>query len=485
MKQSKKRPNVLFILSDDQGEWAMGCSGNTELKTPNLDTLADEGIRFKNYFCTSAVCSPARASILTGKIPSQHGVQDWIRDGNPREGAPDYLEGIPAYTDVLTQNGYTCGISGKWHMGNSLIPQKSFSHWYVHQKGSGDYYNAPMVRNGKPVNEPGYITDLITDNALDFISQNYREDNPFYLSVHYTAPHSPWGKEHHPDEYLDLYKNCRFESVPQQDEPHFDAVRSYSKEDAYDCLRGYYASLTAMDNNIGRLIKHLEALDIIDNTLIIFTSDNGFNCGHHGIWGKGNGTFSLNMYDTSIKVPMIISHKGSIKGREVNDSLLNHYDIMPTLLEYLDIEYEDTENLPGKSFMKILKGEGIDEHDFICVFNEYGPTRMIRTKEYKYVHRYPYGPHEFYNLVKDPQEEFNAINQSAYQDVIESMKAKLDKWFVTYVDPTIDASKEPVRGNGQLTRPGIYSKGKIAFDQNRVFSSDPSYDPGHIKSNKD
>ena len=139
-------PNILFILSDDQGPWAMGCSGNPEIRTPNLDRLAASGIRFENFFCTSPVCSPSRASLITGRIPSQHGVHDWIRAGNmPGEHqqeseAIDYLAGQLAYTEILAANGYICGLSGKWHLGDSINSQKGFSHWYVHERGGGPYY---------------------------------------------------------------------------------------------------------------------------------------------------------------------------------------------------------------------------------------------------------------------------------------------------------------------------------------------------------
>ena len=143
------QPNIVFILSDDQGPWAMGCAGNTEIRTPNLDRLAASGIRFENFFCTSPVCSPARASLLTGRIPSQHGIHDWIREGNTGQNAVEYLAGQLAYTEILADNGYTCGMSGKWHLGDSYRPQKSFSHWYVHERGGGPYYDVPMIRQGE------------------------------------------------------------------------------------------------------------------------------------------------------------------------------------------------------------------------------------------------------------------------------------------------------------------------------------------------
>lgn len=477
------RPNILFILSDDQGIWANGCYGNREIITPNIDRLAEEGTRFDDFFCASPVCSPARASILTGKIPSQHGVQDWIREGNLREGAIDYLDGVTALTDVLAQHGYRCGISGKWHLGNSFVPQKSFSHWYVHQKGSGNYYNAPMVRDGQAVQEPGYVTDLITDDAIQCLEEYSKDDAPFYLSVHYTAPHNPWNEEQHPAEYRRLYEDCPFESAKQ--EPwHPEATFRYSAEDARKSLIGYYASITAMDANIGRLLDKLEETGLREDTIVLFTSDNGYMCGQHGIWGKGNGTFSLNMYDEAVKVPMIISHPGTVPSGRVSEELFSHYDLMPTLLDYCGIhDYEDP-TLPGKSFAPYLKGEPFSSDQVVVIYDEYGPTRMVRTKEWKYIHRYPHGYHELYDLVNDPTERKNLIDDPAQQERVRELRSLLTAWFVQYVDPRIDGAREPVRGNGQICRPGIYSDGRIAFDQNRKVNTDPIVDPGATEAEK-
>lgn len=478
MKNS--RPNVVFILTDDQGYWSLGSYGNREIHTPNLDRLGEKGLVFDNFFCASPVCSPARASIITGKIPSQHGVMDWIKEGNVREGAINYLDGMTAYTDILAENGYVCGLSGKWHLGNSFVPQHGFSHWYAHQKGSGNYFNAPMVRDGQAVEEPGYVTDLITDDAIGFINENAGTDKPFYLSVHYTAPHNPWSHDQHPQKYLDMYKDCSFEWA-KQEAPHPEATFVYSAEDARDCLIGYYASVTAVDDNVGRLMDALESNGILENTLVVFTSDNGFNCGHHGIWGKGNGTFSLNMYETSVKVPTIMYHKGFIKGGERVENLLSHYDLFPTLLEYCGItDYQDN-SLPGKSFYSLLSGGEYKDNESVVIYDEYGPVRMIRTKYYKYIHRYPNGPHEFYDLEKDPDERCNCYADEKYFEIIKSLRFNLTSWFLKYVDPKIDGTKEPVRGNGQLCRPGIYAEGRIAFDLNRKRNTDPRVDPGTSK----
>lgn len=464
MKGKEAPPNIVVILSDDQGAWAMGCAGNDEIITPNLDHLAETGVRFENFFCTSPVCSPARASLLTGKIPSQHGVHDWIKAGNVGKDALEYLAGQTAYTEILAQHGYVCGLSGKWHLGDSIRPQKGFTHWYVHQTGGGPYYDAPMIRDGKCYREPGYITEKITDDALNFIDQQAGSGRPFYLSVHYTAPHSPWINQH-PEKYVQMYEDCPLESVPVDPKHPWLIPNAPGANNHRESLKGYYASITAMDDQIGRIIRKLEQLNFRENTLIVFLSDNGFNFGHHGIWGKGNGTFPQNMYDTSVKVPAIFSHPGKIPAARVSEALVSGYDFFPTILQYAGLGGHADDDLPGRSFYDELVGKPFQqEKDPIVVFDEYGPVRMIRTKEWKYVHRYPYGPHELYHLAVDPDEKANLIDDPSCADQVKTMRQSLEQWFVKYADPAVDGVREPVTGNGQIHLAGLKGNGQRAYE---------------------
>ena len=459
----KAQPNIVFILTDDQGAWAMGCAGNSEIKTPHLDRLAASGMRFSNFFCTSPVCSPARASLLTGRIPSQHGVHDWIRGGNVGERTIRYLEGQTGYTDILAENGYICGLSGKWHLGDSLVPQKGFAHWYVHQTGGSAYYDAPMIRDGVCLDEPGYLTDVITEDALQFLDSR-DGSRPFYLSVHYTAPHSPW-IDSHPQEYVDMYEDCAFESCPQEPRHPWSIPTAPWSDDPTENLKGYFAAVTAMDHNVGRIIDKLEQMGIRDQTLICFMSDNGFNCGHHGIWGKGNGTFPQNMFDTSVKVPAIFSQPGRIPQGAVCDELVSGYDFMPTLLEYVGFEHPEAGGLPGRSFLPALLGEEASGREDVVIFDEYGPVRMIRTREWKYVHRYPYGPHELYDLANDPEERVNLIDAPEAQEQRMAMKSLLEQWFLRYVEPGRDGTKEAVTGFGQLELAGPAGEGRVTYQE--------------------
>ena len=463
------RPNILFILSDDQGHWAMNCAGTPELRTPNLDRLAATGIRFENFFCASPVCSPARASILTGQMPSQHGVQDFLRAGNsvnlPGDGKTvQYLEGRTTYTQILADNGYACGLSGKWHLGDSATPQTGFEYWNVHATGSGNYFNAPMFKDGELYTADGYFSDVITDNAIGFMESQLDSDNPFSLNVHFTAPHAPWGPEQHPSEiYDDYFQNCAFESV------RWDAIHpnhlakegssgsvGTTAEERRQLLSGYFAAVTGMDSNIGRLIDWMEANGLREDTLIVFTADNGMNMGHHGIWGKGNGTYPPNMFDTAVKVPTLISRPGHVPVGVVEESLLSHYDFMPTLLEYAGLsDAQPTDgDRPGRSFVPIMKGTSMGTSRPVVVLDEYGPTRMIRTESLKYVHRYPDGPYELYDLVGDPEETVNEIDNPTFAGPISELRGQLERWFERYTEVERDGRNQAVKGRGQLDAVG-------------------------------
>jgi arylsulfatase A-like enzyme len=459
--------NLVVIMADDMGQWALNCTGNTDVITPNLNRLSISGIRFDNFFCVSPVCSPARASFLTGRIPSQHGIHDWIRKGSISD--PDgiyrgidrpieYLEGIRGFTDYLAERGYICGLSGKWHLGDSGSPQKGYSFWKTHAFGGGKYNSYQMFENGELKTKKRYITDVITDNALEFLEQN--RNKHFCLSVHYTAPHSPWDQDDHPEEVWELYDDCTFAATP--DLPvhplQINSAPSGTGATRKKLLQGYYTAITAMDRGIGQLLDWLEANNLRKNTLIIFTSDNGMNMGHHGVWGKGNATFPQNMWDTSVKVPFIASLPGTLAEDTVCTSMLSHYDVFPTLLDLFGIP-DNEENLPGHSFADYLRGAAAPANQDVIIYDEYGPVRMIRTSEYKYIHRFPYGPHEFYDLTRDPDETDNRIDDERYTAQIETLCARLNNWFVQYVTPHIDGAKEAVYGKGQLDRAGTFSNG--------------------------
>jgi len=470
----RDRPNILVLMSDDQGPWAMHCAGTPELESPNLDRLAAEGTRFDRMFCASPVCSPARASFLTGRIPSQHGVHDWIKSGNIQVedgvtwcGADrpiEYLQGLTAFTDVLAANGYLCGLSGKWHLGASGTPQKSHDYWCAHSLG-GDSYTDYFVFDNSPElqHQDQYVTDLFTDRGLAFLDEYGTGDRPFCLSVHYTAPHAPWRQHEQPADIWDGYADTEF-SLPVSP-PHPWGGWDPSPEQRHETIQGYYTTITAMDRGIGRLLNRLDELEIADDTLVVFTSDNGYNMGHHGVHGKGNGTSPVNMYEESVRVPFIARRPGSVPAGQVNDDLVSHYDFKPAILDWLDLPAPADEHLPGRSFAPALRGEsgGAAGHEAIVICEEYGPARMIRDREWKYVHRHPYGPHELYHLAEDPGEVVNLVDDAGCAGKATELRARLGAWFLEYADPARDGSREAVTGRGQIERVGPAGGGRAAF----------------------
>ena len=463
----QKKPNVIFILSDDQGAWAMGCAGNDEVRTPNLDRLAHQGIRFDNFFCTSPVCSPARASILTGRIPSQHGVHDalmWQSNtskGGLKQEVPadtiDFLGGMPSYPNLLSELGYDTCFVGKWHLGDSIEPKCGFDRWNPMPYGGTNYYNVPIVEDGCLQNHKSYASEIFTNKALKFLEDQEEEERPFGLSLHYTAPHAPWGREHHPLPLWDDYHhNCAFNSVPDVDEPlpaGFNA-KPVTAARRKRTLTGYFTAIEEMDCQIGRLLDWLEKKNLRSNTLVVFMGDNGMNMCHHGVIGKGNATWPQNMFDSSVKVPCLMSRPGHVPENEVNADLLSQYDWLPTLMEYIGAADHTPDGSPGCSFASLLSGEPLKKHHSIYVFDEYGPVRMIRSREWKLVWRYPGGPHELYNIATDPDEKFNLFNTPGYADRINSLRDELEEWFSRNVDPEMDGLSLPVTGRGQLNRVG-------------------------------
>lgn len=478
---TKRMPNIVLILLDDMGFWTVANSGNHEIKTPNIDKLGARGLFFNNCYCVSPVCSPARASLYTGRIPSQHGVIDWIRKGSvlSEEDRPvEYLAGMRSFTDVLAENDYFCGLIGKWHLGDSYTPQKGFKHWTVTPKGSDSYYGAKLFRKGKEEIIERYLTDELTDDAIAFVAEHSTEEAPFHLSLNYTAPHRPWHQSQHPKEFWDLYDECEFNCCPDLPRHPWQINNGmYPGEDRGEMLRGYSTALSAADAGIGKLYKELERLNIEKDTLVIITSDNGMSLGHHGIYGKGNATYPQNMYDQAVKVPFILVQPGRIEPR-VTDALISHYDLCPTILDYLDIKDSVGENLPGKSFQTVIEGKETMGNESVVIFDEYGPVRMLRNNKWKYILRMGDWPDELFDLEGDPEEEHNLIDEPKYEAIAKELYQELIRWFDKHVDPLLDASKQPVFGRGQTKKIGCDENDEPGFAEDWFYQSTGLSDSG-------
>jgi choline-sulfatase len=282
--------NIILFLTDDHAQWALGCNGNDELRTPNLDYLSDRGVNMLNAFTPVPVCSPARACLLTGRLASQHGLHDYLKSSDPEVKRITWLKDETTLAQILSEAGYQTGLSGKWHLGNDIQPQPGFDYWFCTGIDYPIYHEGPHTfsENGEPVRIGGQITQAITEHALKFL-RNLKEEQPFFLVVGHYATHSPWSG--HPERLVESYRTCSFADIP--DDPMYpfgrqnlestDATRNHPGE----AKAQYYAAVTQIDEGVGRVMDELDAQDLRDDTLIIYTSDHGLNCGHHGIWGRG------------------------------------------------------------------------------------------------------------------------------------------------------------------------------------------------------
>ncbi|MDE0629780.1 MAG: sulfatase-like hydrolase/transferase [Bryobacterales bacterium] len=421
----QRRPtNVVFFMTDDHGAWALGSGGCTEMHTPSLDRLSAEGTRFRRAYACTPVCSPSRATYYTGKLPSHHGVQDFLLadDSYGPESRP-FLDGQVTFADVLKANGYTCGLVGKWHLGEDDRAQAGFDYWHTAGRGGGTYLNAEFFVNDRTVRDTGYKTDFVGDGAIDFLDRHH--GGPFCLVVPFFAPHSPY--DYQPERYRRHYEGSDFSCFPRTD-PHPQGRgrfrEHFGNEESY---RSYSALVTGMDANVGRVLEKLDELDVRANTLVVFSADQGFNCGHHGVWGKGNGTIPFNMYEESIQVPLIWNHPAVIPAGTETPAMVSSYDFFPTLLDYLEIETEVDPQRIGRSYAGLVRGNRLEWPNE--VFFEYGYTRAVRTEHLKYIERSDGWPNELFDLEEDPGERINRVGKPEYREMRLALRNRLRAFF--------------------------------------------------------
>lgn len=511
------RPNFLVLVTDDQGPWAMSRTC-PELVTPVLDDLVSRSTSFDNFYCASPVCSPARASLLTGRMPSAHGVHDWLVGERHPDALEDvYLGGLVTLPEVLDQAGYTCAMSGKWHVGTSRHPAPGFDRWYAHRLGGGPYYGAPVwTSQGEPASEERYFTYAVAEEACRFIDEiaaratprypgrleagssrpgpdgpapgagrpepgespsaastaSPGQDGvgrdadgsaPFYLQVNFTAPHTPW-IDNHPQDLYDLYRDCDFPSVPREErhpwsEPRRDFDDAFA--DPVRHLQGYAASLSGVDRALGMLLERLRLHGLDDNTVIVYMADNGFSCGHHGIWGKGNGTYPLNFWQNSVTVPCVVHRPGQSRAHRV-DEHVSACGFLETICELAGVRAPEDPLRAAGSFAGLLDGDRPAEDRPVVVFDEYGGGRMIRQGDHKYVERHD-GPTELYDLAEDPQERHNLAENAEKASLASDLRTCLRDWFAAHENPVDSAWTRGVRGIGQVHPP------RKGYDDERTY----------------
>ncbi|MFO0946417.1 MAG: sulfatase-like hydrolase/transferase [Planctomycetota bacterium] len=418
VRGAEKRPNLIAIVTDDQGRWALGAYGNREIHTPNLDRIGREGAIFSHAFVVTPVCSPSRATYFSGLYPTEHGISDYLAPVEEQEGQGLHA---PIWPKVLQHHGYKTALVGKWHLGSKpeFHPtKKGFDRFIGFLGGGNTPMNAILEIDGKTTKTEGPLPDRLTDAAIAFIREN--KDFPFALCLHFRAPHLPYGP------------------VPEIDSSHYASldptvpnVPGLDLSKVKASTRAYYASISSVDRNVGRLLAELDSLKLAENTLLFFTSDHGYNEGRHGVDTKGNaqwiaggvrGPKRPNMWDTSIRVPLLVRWPSVVKAGSTVDEQVSNLDMYRTVLGAVDLPLPENCKAHGIDYSPLLRGKTIEKHD--ALFGPYdlhngglAYMRMIRTPRYKLIRHFRANfLDEFYDLTKDPGEERNLLGGPRAQD---------------------------------------------------------------------
>jgi arylsulfatase A-like enzyme len=437
-----RRPNLVFILTDNHGAWTLGCYGNKDIRTPNLDRMAAEGAQFMRAMASNPVCSPTRATYLTGLIPSQHGLHSFL-DNKYMMGPEAYytIKEFQTLPGILHSEGYVCGLSGKWHLGDNLNPQDGFSYWATMVRGStGNMYEDPVIENGEVKKTPKYMTDLWTEHGIRFIEQN--KDKPFFLYLAYNGPYclGPLLLRPAQNRHAEYYADKDLHSFPR-DTPHPWQYNNLAYHNNPVSIRRVAAEVSGIDDGVGAILNTLKKHGLDEDTIVVFAGDQGWMGGQNGFFGMGDHTRPFGAHDLMMQVPFIVRHPGGVKpGRP--DMMIANYDFLPSVLDYMGLKNRipQSPKLAGRSFAEVLRGGTMPWET--RMFYEMEGTRSIRTEDWKYVaRRSPEGPGELYDMKQDPHERFNLFGQPGHKQRQQALATRLDGFFEEYADPQYDIWK--------------------------------------------
>jgi arylsulfatase A-like enzyme len=445
---AQNRPNILFLFADDQRADALGCSGNSYIKTPNIDKLAERGVRFSNSYVMGghhgAICAPSRAMLMSGKSLFH---------------VYDRLQGVETMPRYFSEYGYVTFGTGKWHNEKSAFEATFKQGKNVFLGGMCDHFTVPARDMGadRKLGEPeskGYSTDIFAEAAMGFINEYAKGDRnkPFFCYVAFTAPHDPRSPRPdyigmYPDESVPLPENFiklhpfAFDELTIRDENLAPWPRT--PEIIQASVADYYALISHLDDKVGEIVETLIKQGLFENTIIVYAADNGLAIGSHGLLGKQN------LYEHSMKVPAIISGPG-IPKKKVNDALIYLYDLFPTLCAATNLPAP--KEIDGKNLLPVIKGEKEDVRN--SLFTAYRNTvRAVRTDEWKLI-RYPQINYtQLYNLKKDPLEINNLAALSEQKTRVDEMMELLKKW--------VAETKDTINLNPSVILPMDYDYTKL------------------------
>ena len=440
LANSPSQPNVVLVMTDNHGAWTLGCYGNHEIRTPNIDRLAEEGVLFTRAFASNPVCSPTRATCLTGLIPSQHGVHSFLSAGRLQTGpaARCTLDKLTSLPEVLRDQGYACGLVGKWHLGGNMHPQEGLDDYWITMPhgGTSTFYDASVIENGEVRKEPKYLTDLWTDHAVNFIESRAEQDQPFFLFLAYNGPYALGrlllreGRNRHAHHYANkpLVSFPRSRVHPWQ----------FNNRDFINnpmSIRRVATEVSGVDDGLGKVMNTLKDQGLDEQTVVIFVADQGWVGGQGGYFGMGDHTRPLTARDGMMQIPMIWRHPGVIEAGVRQDQMMANYDLMPTVLGHLGLadQMPVAPKSPGTDFSSLLKNAAQESASKDRpIFYEFENLRCIRTASHKYVHRHPNGPHELYNLDLDPDEFVNLVDDPVQAGIRDQLRSELEAFYSQY-----------------------------------------------------
>ncbi len=464
MSATTNSPNILLIMTDNQPADLLGCYGNDEIHSPNLDRLARQGLQFNNAYCPNGMCSPCRASVLTGLMPSQHGIHTWL-DDRVMDRWPASWNAIDEFItlpEILRDNGYKTALIGKYHIGVPAEPQNGFEHWVTFPYGhTRSFWDNTIIENGRQYTYPGHTVDFFTEQAVDYIeSHDPAGDQPFFMFLTYNAPYGHWPAIQGParNRFAGLYENCPMNTIPREGLSHEAITRydlkkgqsgggiDYSAElttpNDLTSLRNYYSQMSMVDDGVGRALSALQQAGLDKETLVIFTCDHGFSLGHNGFWGHGQATWPANTHRAAFSIPLLIRHTGHITSLQESDLMINSVDLFATLLSYIGLaDAPVNKNSPSRSLANLLHGRRQAWDD--AVFMEQEETRAIRTRQWLYMKRFQGSPQnpfedEMYDLVNDPGERCNVVSEPSLAGIAEELSQRIDTFFGQYAYPQHD-----------------------------------------------
>jgi arylsulfatase A-like enzyme len=455
-RAADQRPNVLFIMTDDHAAHAMSCYGSRINQTPNLDRLARQGMRFTNCFCTNSICGPSRAVILTGKYSHLNGF--WDNNRSRFDGSQTTV------AKLLQQGGYQTAMIGKWHL---VTDPTGFDYWNI-LPGQGVYHNPAMIEMGKRTKHEGYVTDIISDFTLDFLNRRDPQ-RPFFAMYHHKAPHRPWEPDAkhaklyedveipEPETFNDDYATRGRAAREQTMSIERDLNRTDLKMDPPPGLEGqtlkkwkyqryikdYLRCVAAVDDNVGRVLDYLDRSGLAENTIVVYTSDQGFYLGDHGWYDKRF------IYEFSLRMPLLVRWPGKIKPGSVCDKIVLNLDFAPTFLDCAGLPA--AAEMQGRSFRGLLEGTAPTDWRTAMYYRYYEfpqphhvqPHYGVRTERHKLAYFHQVDEWELYDLAKDPNELNNVYADPAYAATVRELKAELARLKQHYRDDDTIRGEKP------------------------------------------